>query len=57
MFKVSDCTTRNVAETKVIDLSKLENMEYPQEVFLFGFAAFSSSEIGVQVVRCFGSEF
>ena len=54
MFEVSDCATRNVAETEVVDLSKLEDVKYPQEVFLFGFAALSSGEIGVQGVRCFG---
>ena len=54
MFDVSDCAARDVTETKVIGLSKSEGVEYSQEVFLFGLAAFSSGEIGVQGVRCFG---
>ena len=57
MFDVSDHTTGDVAKSEVIDLSESDGLEYPQEVFLFGFAAFSGGEIGVQVVRCFGSEF
>ena len=53
MFDVSDYAARNVAETEMVDLSKSEGLEYPQEIFLFGFAPFSSGEIGVQGVRCF----
>ena len=54
MFEVSDYAAHNVAETEVVDLSKSKGLEYSKEIFLFGFAAFSSSEIGVQGVRCFG---
>ena len=54
MFDISCQATRNVAESEVIDLSKLEFMEYPYEVFLFGFATFTGGEIGVQGVRVFG---
>ena len=58
MFDVSDYATRNVAETKVVDLSESEGLEYSQEIFLFGFTALPSGEIGVQGVRCcLGSEF
>ena len=56
MFDVSGYATRNVAETEVVDLSKSESLEYSQEIFLFGFTALSSGEVGVQGVRCFGSE-
>ena len=54
VFDVSHDTTRDMAESKVIDLSELEVMEYPYEVFLFGFAAFTGGEVGVQRVRGFG---
>ena len=54
MFDVSDYAARNVAETEVVDLSKSEGLEYSKEIFLFGFTAFSSGEIGIQGVRCFG---
>ena len=54
MFDVPDHTTGNVAKSEVIDLSESEGLEYPQKVFLFGFATFSCSKIGVQGVRCFG---
>ena len=54
MFNVSDYATRNVAETEMVDLSKSEGLEYSQEIFLFGFTAFSGGEIGVQGVRGFG---
>ena len=53
VFDVSDYATRYVAETKMVDLSKSEGLEYSQEIFLFGFATFSCGEIGVQGVRCF----
>ena len=53
MFDVSDRATRNMTETKVIDLSKLEFVKYSQEVFFFGFATFSRGEIGVQGGCCF----
>ena len=54
VFDVSCQATRNVAESEVIDLSKLEVVEYPYEVFLFSFATFTSGEVGVQCVRGFG---
>ena len=54
MFDVSCQATRDVAESKMIDLSELEVMEYSYKVFLFGFATFTSGEIGVQGVRVFG---
>ena len=54
VFDVSCQTTRNVAQSEVIDLSKLEIVEYPYEVFLFGFATFTSGKVGVQCVRGFG---
>ena len=54
MFDVSDYTTRNVAETEVVGLLKSEGLEYPKEIFFFGFTAFSSGEVGVQGVCCFG---
>ena len=41
MFDVSDRAARDVTETKMIDVSKLEGVEYSYEVFLFGFAAFT----------------
>ena len=53
VFDVSDHTTRDMAESEVVDLSKSEGTEYSYEVFLFGFTTFSSGEIGVQGVRCF----
>ena len=53
VFDVSCQTARNVAESEVIDLSKLEVVEYPYEVFLFGFATFTGGEVGVQCVRGF----
>ena len=54
MFDVSDHTTRDMAESEMVDLSKSEGMEYSYEVFLLGFTTLSSGEIGVQDVRCFG---
>ena len=54
MFDVSDYTTRDVTESEVVSLSKSEGVEYSQEVFLFGLATFTSGEIGVQFVHCFG---
>ena len=53
VFDVPDYTTGNVAESEMIDLSKSEGLEYPQEVFLFGFATFTCGKIGVQGVRLF----
>ena len=57
MFDVSCHTTHNMTELKVVDLSKSEGVEYSQEVFLLGLATFTGGEIGVQDVRCSGSEF
>ena len=58
VFDVSCQTTRNVAESEVIDLSKLKIVEYSYEVFLFGLATFTGSKVGVQGDRLFlGSEF
>ena len=54
MFDVPCYAARDVAESKVIDLSKSEVLEYSQEVFLFSLATFTSGEIGVQGVHCFG---
>ena len=54
VFDVPGYTTGNVAKSEMIDLSKSEGLEYPQEVFLFGFATFTCGKIGVQGVRCFG---
>ena len=51
MFDVSGHATRDMAETKVVGLSKSEGVEYSYEVFLFGLATFTSGEIGVQDVR------
>ena len=53
MFDVSDYTAGNVAELKVVDLSKSEGLEYSQKVFLFSLATFARGKIGVQGVRCF----
>ena len=53
MFDVPYCTARDMAESEVIDLSELKGVEYPYEVFLFGFAAFTGGEIGVQGASCF----
>ena len=53
MFDVSCQATRDVAESKMIDLSKLEVMEYSYKVFLFGFTTFTGGEVGVQGVRVF----
>ena len=57
VFDVSCYTTCNMAESEVIGLSELEVVEYSYEVFLFGFATFTSGEVGVQGDRCFRSEF
>ena len=38
----------------MVDLSESKGLEYPKEIFFFSFTAFSSGEIGVQGVRCFG---
>ena len=54
MFDVSGYTARDVAESEMIDLSELESVEYSYEIFLFGFTTFSSGEVGIQGVRCFG---
>ena len=43
-----------MAESEGVNLSKLEGMEYPYEVFFLGFATFAGGEIGVQGGRCFG---
>ena len=53
VFDVSCQATRDVAESEMIDLSKLEVVEYPYEVFFFGLAAFTGGEVGIQGVRCF----
>jgi hypothetical protein len=39
VFDVSCQATRDMAESEMVDLSKLEVVEYPYEVFLFGLAA------------------
>ena len=54
MFDVPSHATSDVAKSEMIDLSESENLEYPQEVFLFGFATFTRGKVGVQGVRCFG---
>ena len=54
VFNVSCYTTRDMAKSEVVGLSKSEGVEYSYEVFLFGLATFTSGEIGVQGVRCFG---
>ena len=54
MFDIPDRTTGNVAESKMVGLSKSEGLEYTKEVFLFGLATFACGKIGVQGVRCFG---
>ena len=56
MFDVPCYTTRDVAESKVVGLSKSEGVEYPQEVLLFSLATFTRGEIGVQGVRVFGKQ-
>ena len=53
MFDVPCYTARDMAESEVVGLSKSEGVEYSQEIFLFGLTTFTSSEIGVQGVRCF----
>ena len=53
VFDVSCQTTRNVAESEVIDLSKLKIVEYSYEIFFFGFATFTGSKVGVQGDRLF----
>jgi hypothetical protein len=53
VFDVSDHTTRDVAKSEMVDLSKSKGMEYSYEVFLFGLATFTGGEIGVQGVSCF----
>ena len=54
VLDISCQATHDMAESKVIDLSELEVMEYPYEVFLFGFTTFMGGEVGVQCVRGFG---
>ena len=54
VFDVPGHTTGDVAKSEMVDLSKLKGLEYPQEVFLFGFATFTCGEVGVQGVRGFG---
>ena len=53
MFDVPCYTARDMAKSKVVDLSKSEGVEYSQEIFLFGLATFAGGEIGVQGVCCF----
>ena len=38
----------------MVNLSELEVVEYPYEVFLFSFATLAGGEVGVQCVRGFG---
>ena len=54
MFDIPCYTARDMAESKMVDLSKSKGVEYSYEVFLFGLTTFTSGEIGVQGVRCFG---
>ena len=54
VFNVPCYTARDMAESEMVGLSKSQGVEYSQEVFLFGLATFTSGEIGVQGVRCFG---
>ena len=54
VFDVPNHTAGDVAKSEMVDLSKSEGLEYPQEVFLFGFATFTRGKVGVQGVRCFG---
>ena len=53
MFDVPNHTAGDVAKSEVIDLSKSEGLEYPQEVFLFSVATFTRGKVGFQGVRCF----
>ena len=53
VFDVPDYTARDMAESEVVDLSKLEGMEYSYKVFLFGLATFMGGKVGVQGDRCF----
>ena len=57
VFDVPFHTTGNVAEPEMVDLSESKGLKYPYEIFFFGLATFTRGEIGVQGVRCFGSEF
>ena len=54
VFDIPDYAAGNMAESKMVNLSKSEGLEYSQEIFLFSFATFMRGEIGVQGVRCFG---
>ena len=54
MFDVSCYTTRDMAESEVVGLSKSKGMEYSYEVFLFGLATFTGGEVGIQGDRSFG---
>ena len=54
VFDIPDYAAGDMAESEMVDLSKSESLEYPQKVFLFGFATFTCGEVGVQGVRCFG---
>ena len=54
VFDVSCYTARHVTEAEVVGLSKSQGVEYSQEIFFFGLATFTSGEIGIQDVRCFG---
>ena len=53
MFDIPDYAAGDVAESEMVNLSKSKSLEYPQEVFPFGFATFTRGEIGVQGVRLF----
>ena len=54
VFDIPDYAAGNMAESEMVDLSKLEGLEYSQEVFLFGLATFTRGKVGVQDVHCFG---
>ena len=54
VFDIPDYAAGNMAELKVVDLSKSEGLEYSQKVFLFGLATFMRGKICVQDVCCFG---
>ena len=53
MFDIPCCTTRDMAESEVIELSESKAVEYAYEVFLFGVATCAGGEVGVQGDRCF----
>ena len=54
VFNVSNHAARDMAKSEMVDLSKSKGVEYSYEVFLLSLATFTSGEIGVQGVRCFG---